>query len=111
MHNDNLHIASATADDSDLYSCEAKNSLGTSKKDFIVDVQTPPTFVNNFDEDTTNENRHVETELIVRIGDGVSLKCPVRGNPEPEIHWTVVKENDVPAKESEILTNNSTFVR
>lgn len=110
LHNENLHISSAATDDSDLYTCEANNRLGTSKKDFRVNVQTPPKYVENINADAANRSNHNATEIIVRSGESVSLKCPFSGNPEPEISWTKLNEDAELSTESEILANIATLV-
>lgn len=78
---------------------------------FKVTVQTPPKFVKTLNEGATNRSNHIVTELIARSGEPLSLKCPVSGNPEPKIRWTVANGDDVLLKETNRFTVNSTLVR
>lgn len=91
--------------------CHANNSLGSINHTFAITVQTPPKFLEDSNKGATHKSNHLETELIARSGESVSLKCPFTGNPEPEIRWNVADGDDGLLEETEILTTNSTLVR
>jgi hemicentin len=63
---------------SDIYTCGAENEQGTVKKFFKVDVVAAPS---------------IETDLEIQrnfqqaIGDSVTLRCRIGGNPTPTIFW------------------------
>lgn len=73
-----LRIEFVTPDDAGTYSCLARNSVESNELNFTLDVLTPPKL-------HANGSDHSEAILS---GQAVLLKCPVSGNPDPQIKWT-----------------------
>lgn len=88
-----LHILFVAQDDNGTYSCSAENSVGINKLNFTVNVLTPPKLSGVFDKISKNNSDALKVQLIVRYNEPVLLKCPVNGNPEPEIIWFERHEN------------------
>lgn len=63
--------------DSDIYTCGAENAQGTVKKFFKIDVVSPPVI------DDVDQQKNYQKA----IGDSVTLRCNVIGNPKPNIFW------------------------
>ncbi|XP_023221211.1 hemicentin-1-like isoform X2 [Centruroides sculpturatus] len=70
-----LLIANTTADHHGKYMCIASNSVGSSEKDFMLNVLVPPKLINDTD------------SKIVTIGQPVTFNCPITSNPESHITW------------------------
>ncbi|WKY14383.1 hypothetical protein Q1695_000157 [Nippostrongylus brasiliensis] len=86
-----LTVIEARSSDSGIYVCEATNEAGTARQAYTLEVLVSPKIV------STSANK-----LTVAFGAPVSLKCGVRGYPEPEILWSV--NNTVLPAQSELAT-------
>ncbi|XP_007935886.1 hemicentin-1 [Orycteropus afer afer] len=73
-----LQISIAEKSDSGLYTCIASNVAGTTKKDYNLQVYTPPSIIGNHG---TPEN------ISVIEKNSVSLTCEASGIPLPSITW------------------------
>lgn len=62
---------------SDIYTCSAENDQGVVKKFFKIDVVSHP-FI---------EEPETKRNFQMAIGDSLTLKCKVTGNPIPNIFW------------------------
>ncbi|XP_064617185.1 kin of IRRE-like protein 1 isoform X2 [Liolophura sinensis] len=60
----------------DTISCEATNSVGSTKKTFLLNVEYGPQFIGPPEHEA------------VDIDDPATLKCQADGNPKPSIIWT-----------------------
>lgn len=67
--------------------------MGVGKRDFKINVLSPP----ELDEKFSNE----KTTLILRNGTEkpILIKCPVSGNPKPEIRWSELRGKEEEEKE------------
>ena len=63
---------------SDIYTCGAENDQGTVKKFFKIDVVSAPFIETGFD---------IQKSYQKAIGDSVTLRCRISGNPMPNIFW------------------------
>lgn len=63
---------------SDIYTCGADNEQGTVKKFFKIDVVSAPFIVTDL---------QIEKSFQMAIGDSVTLRCRIDGNPKPNIFW------------------------
>lgn len=63
---------------SDIYTCGAENDQGTVKKFFKIDVVSAPIIETGFD---------IQRSYQKAIGDSVTLRCRIGGNPLPNIFW------------------------
>ncbi|EGT58022.1 hypothetical protein CAEBREN_29713 [Caenorhabditis brenneri] len=78
-----LTIPSSKENHAGTYTCEASNSVGNAKKEFLVRVTAPPTF----DKD--------EEVVVAKVGDTMLLTCNPKSNvPILNVQWTA-KNNDV----------------
>ena len=73
---ESLMILKAKTTDAGGYSCLAKNSAGETEGLFTVVVLTAPYL-----------NEAIDQNPKVITGKSVTLHCPVRGNPPPEVTW------------------------
>lgn len=62
---------------SDIYTCSAENDQGVVKKFFKIDVVSPP-YIDDGD---------IQKSFHKAIGDSVTMRCRVVGNPVPNIFW------------------------
>lgn len=62
---------------SDIYTCSAENDQGTVKKFFKIDVVSAP----------YHDHDDIQKNLQKAIGDSVTLRCRIIGNPMPNIFW------------------------
>ncbi|CAI4229366.1 unnamed protein product [Auanema sp. JU1783] len=72
-----LNVFEARSSDSGIYVCTATNEAGTAQQAYTLEILVSPKIV------TVSQ-----TESNVAMGSAFSLKCGVRGYPEPEITWT-----------------------
>lgn len=109
--NKSLHIEHVSADDSATYACEVNNSIGTSKKEFLVDVLNPLKFIADVNKGALDGSDHFETKLIARSGESILLKCPINGKPEPSIYWTMESSNgpNIVSKDPILVIENFYF--
>uniref|UniRef100_A0A1I7TZZ9 Hemicentin-1 n=1 Tax=Caenorhabditis tropicalis TaxID=1561998 RepID=A0A1I7TZZ9_9PELO len=64
------------------YTCEAQNSVGEAKKDFLVKVTAPPSFDKG------------EEVIIAKVGDTMLLTCNAKSSvPITSVKWTAKNEN------------------
>ncbi|XP_075792870.1 hemicentin-1 isoform X2 [Pelodiscus sinensis] len=73
-----LQIAIAEKSDAASYMCLASNTAGNTKKEYNLQVYVRPTILNS--------GNH-PSEVVVTIGNNISLECKVQGNPPPAITW------------------------
>nr|QRF78297.1 kirrel [Novocrania anomala] len=86
-----LQITTVEPDhDKNVITCEAKNSVGSTKKDYTLHVQFGPRF--------SEELKHAAAD----IGQSATMTCNAKGNPTPAIIWTK-KGSD------SILSSSSSF--
>lgn len=83
-----IQFDSLQKNDSGVYKLEATNIIGTTNYTFVLDVQYPPTFANNF-VDPPNSNctsRMIGKYVCASVaGVPISFICNATGNPLPEI--------------------------
>ncbi|MCJ8746095.1 hypothetical protein PDJAM_G00137840 [Pangasius djambal] len=65
-----------TRGDSGSYVITAVNKHGSERHNLIINVLYGP------------EIQHVESTVVVKVGNDVSLRCPAVGNPEPKVRWS-----------------------
>ncbi|XP_041969613.1 hemicentin-2-like [Aricia agestis] len=75
--NGDLVLENASETDSGIYTCNATNSVGSSHKNFTVNVFMAPIIT----------VRGSELEVEVLEGQLVELPCAAAGVPAPHIHW------------------------
>lgn len=105
-----MHILFATQDDDGVYSCSAKNTVGVNTINFTLNILRSPTLSRDF----VNCSNISRMQLTVRYNEPILLKCPVDGNPVPEITWVEQDRNDVEhmiPNELSKSSQNSTLVR
>ncbi|ETN72168.1 immunoglobulin I-set domain protein, partial [Necator americanus] len=73
-----LNVIEARSSDSGIYVCAATNEAGTAQQAYTLEVLVSPKIV------TTSP-----AKTSVPVGSPFTLKCGVRGYPEPKISWTV----------------------
>lgn len=73
-----LEIENLQFHHSDIYTCGAENDQGTVKKFFKIDVVSAP-----YIEDDLEVQRNYQKA----IGDSVTLRCRIGGNPLPNVFW------------------------
>ncbi|RCN41236.1 hypothetical protein ANCCAN_12803 [Ancylostoma caninum] len=73
-----LNVIEARSSDSGIYVCAATNEAGTAQQAYTLEVLVSPKIVSTSPPKTS-----------VPLGSPFSLKCGVRGYPEPKISWTV----------------------
>ncbi|CAO4383374.1 unnamed protein product [Caenorhabditis nigoni] len=73
---DTLMILKSKRVDAGLYTCVAENTFGANEQDFKVNVFMKPYIEEAID----------QTPKAV-AGEKIDLKCPVLGNPTPEVYW------------------------
>ncbi|ESP03648.1 hypothetical protein LOTGIDRAFT_171177 [Lottia gigantea] len=79
-----LDIPRVTRDDhGDVISCEGINDVGSTRRNYRLDVHYGPRF------------KGVPQHANVDLGDSVSLRCEADGNPTPSIIWTKKGSNHV----------------
>ncbi|ETN79238.1 immunoglobulin I-set domain protein [Necator americanus] len=71
-----LFIPFAQVNDEGTFTCTAKNAAGETSKTYKLEVQVPPTILNEGGEYTVIENN------------SLVLPCEVEGSPQPVIVWT-----------------------
>lgn len=74
---DTLIIDNLQFHHSDIYTCSAENDQGIVKKFFKIDVVSHPYI----------EDSDIQRNFKMAIGDSLTLKCKVTGNPIPNIFW------------------------
>lgn len=81
--------------------------VGSMKLLFTVNVLIPPKITNipENDDEITDENYVSETLTIVN-GESINLKCPIVGNPDPEIVWIQIEYSPEGEVTKNILTEN-----
>lgn len=62
---------------SDIYTCSAENDQGIVKKFFKIEVVSPP-FIDDIG---------LQKSFLKAVGDSLTLRCRVMGNPNPNIFW------------------------
>ncbi|KAI5635231.1 immunoglobulin domain-containing protein [Phthorimaea operculella] len=72
-----LVIEKVTVDDSGIFTCNATSILGSSQRNFTVNVYAPPKIAPPL----TN------SEIEVLEGDLVELACNAQGMPKPRVEW------------------------
>lgn len=75
---ENLVIENLQFFHSDIYTCGAENDQGIVKKFFKIDVVSPPYIEDDLD---------VQRNYQKAIGDSLTLRCRIGGNPLPNIFW------------------------
>lgn len=83
-----------SGNDDASYTCVAKNSIGVDTIDFILNILMPPKLRVPFKNTTNNGSNELETQLTIRYNEPLSIECPVIGNPQPEIVWVELNENE-----------------
>uniref|UniRef100_A0A1I7X454 Hemicentin-1 n=1 Tax=Heterorhabditis bacteriophora TaxID=37862 RepID=A0A1I7X454_HETBA len=97
-----LTIIEARSSDSGIYVCAATNEAGTAQQAYTLEVLVSPKIV------TTSP-----TESSVPMSSPFSLKCGVRGYPEPKISWALNGKPLVSGKDGNtigILSDYNFFV-
>ncbi|XP_046443757.1 kin of IRRE-like protein 1 isoform X2 [Daphnia pulex] len=75
-----LEFSPVTRKDSATYSCEAKNTIGTSNLITIpIDIKYSPMIV--------NVGPAVSQQLTVTLYESTRLECQAEGNPQPRYQW------------------------
>ncbi|XP_065135849.2 neural cell adhesion molecule L1-like protein isoform X3 [Paramisgurnus dabryanus] len=93
-HGKLLTIEMVNEDDEGKYMCKAKNHLGEVKHNFHVTVEEAPAW-------------EIEPQSqLATIGSDVTIKCVVKGNPQPNVEWRV---NGLPLKE--VPTSNRKLMK
>nr|XP_055068638.1 neural cell adhesion molecule L1-like protein isoform X2 [Misgurnus anguillicaudatus] len=93
-HGKLLTIGMVNEDDEGKYMCTAKNHLGVVKHYFDVTVEEAPAW-------------EIEPQSqLATIGSDVTIKCVVKGNPQPNVAWRV---NGLPLKE--VPTSNRKIMK
>uniref|UniRef100_A0A183GNL0 Down syndrome cell adhesion molecule-like protein Dscam2 n=1 Tax=Heligmosomoides polygyrus TaxID=6339 RepID=A0A183GNL0_HELPZ len=77
-----LTVIEARSSDSGIYVCEATNEAGTARQAYTLEVLVSPKIVSTS-----------PPKISVPYGTSFSLKCGVRGYPEPVVTWSY---DDVP---------------
>ncbi|KAI6172894.1 EGF-like domain-containing protein [Aphelenchoides besseyi] len=76
--NQTLRIPTATSAENGRFSCYAENDVGTTSRNFVVELEGPPIF------ETSEEMR------ILQLGESFALNCePTSGNPPFEFAWSI----------------------
>lgn len=102
-----LRIEAVSADDTGAYSCVSSNLIGSSTKNFTLEVSIPPTLDPEL---VSNDQNQFETTLIIPYGESELLKCPVNGYPKPQINWINGDANKTFIDQPEILINSTELV-
>ncbi|KAM7306033.1 putative hemicentin [Ixodes scapularis] len=76
-----LVITKTRATDAGKYACTAVNDVGSATKDFVVNVLAPPAFEDGGSDISSGAIREV------LLDSPFTLRCPVDGNPTPEVTW------------------------
>ena len=97
IQNGHLLIVSVVSSDSGVYQCTAINRLGSVQENFVVNVNTVPSF----------ENQLRNMELFV--GDSVIIDCVITGQPPPTVHW-IMNGIDLVSGGRFIVLDNNTLV-
>ena len=92
-----LTIRTSKLSDSGVYYCIGENVAGDKRKEFKINILSPPKIL--LDNNIENHQHN--------IGEQTILKCPLQGNPPPKIFWTKQKSYNN-FDEDEILSENST---
>lgn len=114
IDNDNrvLHIANVTVDESNSYSCEAKNEYGESTMLFDLGVLQPPTYIVGVNKGALTGSDREKTKLGAKFGESVEMKCPIGGKPQPDIYWTRnVDESRANDNQMDIISKGPIMVR
>ncbi|KAK5983337.1 Immunoglobulin I-set domain protein [Trichostrongylus colubriformis] len=82
-----LTITEAQSSDSGIYVCEATNEAGTARQAYTLEVLVSPKIILSS-----------PVKSPVPFGSSFSLKCGVRGYPQPIVSWYL---NDVPLSEKD----------
>ncbi|XP_015795128.1 irregular chiasm C-roughest protein [Tetranychus urticae] len=92
-YSNNLVIPRVTRDMNGFpFTCEASNSVGTSKETYTLNIHYGPVFRSSL------ENVYAAVE-----GENVKLKCEPLGNPKPEIMWLYNGSSKVLSTNSELV--------
>ena len=75
-NNSALQILQARKEDSDLYTCSAKNLLGKAEKKTMLVVVSPPRFTSK-----------PPSKIVSMLSSTVRLNCSATGDPQPTITW------------------------
>ncbi|CAH1797854.1 unnamed protein product [Owenia fusiformis] len=75
-------------------SCEATNSVGSSKQSFLLNVEYGPFFTGN------------PQHAAVDVGEDATLQCNVEGNPPPTIIWMRKGSNKIRGSASKMTITN-----
>ncbi|XP_032884067.1 hemicentin-1 isoform X2 [Amblyraja radiata] len=73
-----LQVSNAKPSDSASYTCVATNIVGTTMKEYTLEVYVRPTI--------SNSGRH-PTEVIIIQGNDATLECEAQGIPRPALTW------------------------
>ncbi|XP_052003679.1 ADAMTS-like protein 3 [Xyrauchen texanus] len=86
-----VHISRPGARDMGIYKCTATNELGSDSETTQVLFAEPPTIAvsqsNMSDLNSTSLNVVVGGVVSARLGANITLKCPVKGVPQPTVSW------------------------
>ena len=98
IQNGHLLIVSVAGSDSGVYHCTAINRLGSVQENFVVNVNTVPSF----------ESQLRNMELFV--GDSVIIDCVITGQPPPTVHWLMNGIDLVSGGRLIVLDNNTLVI-
>ncbi|KAK6759923.1 hypothetical protein RB195_021467 [Necator americanus] len=93
-----LNVIEARSSDSGIYVCAATNEAGTAQQAYTLEVLVSPKIV------TTSP-----AKISVPVGSPFTLKCGVRGYPEPKISWTVDGQPLVHGKDGVSIADDGTL--
>lgn len=103
-----LQIEHVSVDDGGAYSCISSNLVGSGAKNFTLEVLIPPSLD---PQSKSHDQNQFEKELIIQYGEVELLKCPVNGNPKPQINWIDGNANKTFVDQPEIVINSTELVK